>query len=336
MTSGVGAIQSAFMGFYLISVSLKKKKNLANILLALLLVVFAIRIFKSLVYFFSDSHYVPNVIMNFGFGANLAIYPLLWLYLRSFFDPQFRFEWRKHIIHFIPAAVVMAFSAIIPSYFWMAQNGYEISLWSPVLYLPFCVYDIVKNFRKLTTSQRVWVIGLTLGITLVWTGYLANFVFGAVSYITAPVSFSFVVYFLTYVGLKKSDIFVHKERYEHSAYNDVQVDRCFEAWAALVEATRPHRDATLTLPKAADLLNVTPNLLSETINRRTRQTFPDYINSLRIRDARVLLKDPAYQNKKIAAIAYEAGFNSLSVFNAAFKKHTSITPSVFRKSPPDL
>jgi AraC-like DNA-binding protein len=332
LTSGAGALQSAFFGVYLFSTSLKKGRNLANVLLALLLIAFAVRIFKSLVYFFADGHQVPNVVMNLGFGANLAIFPLLLLYLRSFFDPQYRFDWRKHSFHFIPAVAVILLSGIIGSNFWMQQNGYAISLWSAAVYLPFCVYEIYKHIRQLSGTQKTWVISITVGITVVWTGYLANFIFGLVSYITAPVSFSFLVYFLTYIGLKKSDIFVQKERYQNSAYSDQQIDRCFEEWQALLETSKPYRDPSLTLPKAADLLHVASNLLSETINKRAKHTFPDYINSLRIRDARVLLKDPAYHNKKIATIAYETGFNSLSVFNAAFKKHTDMTPSAYRKT----
>src|ERR1044072_9894873 len=98
LTSGVGALQSAFFGVYLFST--RKKRSLANLLLAILLVVFAVRISKSLVYFFADNHDVPAVIMNLGFGANLAIFPLLLLYLKSFFDKQYRFEPLKHSIHF--------------------------------------------------------------------------------------------------------------------------------------------------------------------------------------------------------------------------------------------
>ena len=33
---------------------------------------------------------------------------------------------------------------------------------------------------------------------------------------------------------------------------------------------------------------------------------------------------------KIAAIAYECGFNSLSAFNQAFKSQTDFTPSQYR------
>ncbi len=208
LTSGAGALQSAFFSIYLFSV--RKVRSLANILLSILLLAFAIRIFKSLVYYFSDGHEVPYVIMNAGFGANMAIFPLLLLYLNSFFNPQYRYDWLKHSVHFIPSALVLAFSSSIPPRFWMHQYGYALSLWAGVVYLPFCIHIVSRHFRHVTNSQRMWVICLVLGITLVWMSYLANFIFGLVSYITAPISFSVLIYFLSYVGLK-TDIFVSKE-----------------------------------------------------------------------------------------------------------------------------
>jgi len=166
---------------------------------------------------------------------------------------------------------------------------------------------------------------------LVWAGYTANFIFGLVPYIIAPVVFSILIYFLSYFGLRRSDIFLQRERYQNSTYSDGQIDKCFEDLGGVLTKGKAYTDPDLTLPKMARLLNVSPNLLSETINRRTQQSFPEYINSLRVKEAQLLLNDPKYLNEKISTIAYETGFSSISVFNAAFKKFTKTTPSAFRK-----
>ena len=99
-----------------------------------------------------------------------------------------------------------------------------------------------------------------------------------------------------------------------------------------LETTKPFKDASLTLPKLAKILSVSPNLLSEAINRKGGSNFPDFINSHRIKEMQQLLQSAEWQDQKIAAIAFEVGFNSLSVFNTAFKKFTGQTPSAYRKN----
>ena len=329
LTSGVGAVQSAFFGIYLFSVH---KKNPTNVLLGLLLLVFAVRIIKSVVYYFSLGHEVSTVVMNWGFGANLAIFPLLLLYLNSFFQKDYRINWLTSSFHFVPSLLVILLSPFLTAYFWMNQHAYAISLWSVALYLPFCVQVIYKNIRHVNTIQKVWIVSLVAGVIVVWAGYFANFIFGLVPYIVAPVLFSFLIYFLSYLGLSKNEIFTPREKYQNSSYSEEQVEKCFTELQLLLKSQQLYKDATTTLPKIATLLNVTPNLLSETINSRANQGFPDFINSYRINDAQLMLKDPAYSNQKITTIAYETGFNSISVFNAAFKKQVCMTPSAYRKS----
>lgn len=328
LTSGVGALQSAFFGIYLFT--LKKGRNVANVLLALLLLAFAIRVIKSVSYYFSAGHTIPDLLMNLGFGANLAILPLLWLYLNAFLKKDYEFKWLRDLPHLFPSILAILLSPVLTSFFWMGQHGYTISLLSVAIYLPFCIYVIQKNFKKTSTSRRVWVLSLTIGITIVWTGYMANFMLGLVSYITAPVLFSFVVYVMSYIGLRQSDIFIQETKYVNSSYSDAQISKCFEDLQQVLTIRKLFKDVSLTLPTLAKELKVSPNLLSVTINKQTGQNFPDFINSYRIKEAQVLLSNPEYNQQKIAAIAYETGFNSLSVFNVAFKKFTSFTPSAYR------
>jgi AraC-like DNA-binding protein len=44
------------------------------------------------------------------------------------------------------------------------------------------------------------------------------------------------------------------------------------------------------------------------------------------------LRDPNADHLTLLAIGLEAGFNSKSSFNAVFKKHTSMTPSEYKKT----
>ncbi len=302
-----------------------------NIFLALLLLAFAARVIKSVSYYFSDDHIIPDLLMNIGFGCNLAIAPLLWFYLKAFLRNGYRFDWRRDLIHFAPAVVTLALSPFLTDYFWLNQYGYTISLLSMLAYLPFCVRLIVSHFAKLTSVQRIWVSSLVIGITAVWLGYFVNYIFGLVPYITGPVLFSILIYFLSFLGLRQSSLFTADTRYRRSAYTDSQIESCYTEAAQLLSTTQRFKDPALTLPKLAKELGVSPNCLSEAINKKNGCNFPDFINGYRIMAARAIMDKPGAEHQKIAAIAYEAGFNSLSVFNAAFRKFTGLTPSAYRK-----
>ena len=60
-------------------------------------------------------------------------------------------------------------------------------------------------------------------------------------------------------------------------------------------------------------------------------SFPDYLNSYRIEEAKSYLKNPEFSKYTIVSIGLEAGFNSKSSFYSVFKKATGQTPATFKK-----
>ncbi|MBN1397426.1 MAG: AraC family transcriptional regulator, partial [Bacteroidetes bacterium] len=71
--------------------------------------------------------------------------------------------------------------------------------------------------------------------------------------------------------------------------------------------------------------------LSEIINNSLNQNFYDFINSYRIKESKLMLEDKENKRKTVLEILYAVGYNSKSSFNVAFKKHTGMTPSQFKK-----
>ena len=329
LTSGAGALQSAFFGVYLFT--LKRGKHITTLLLAFLLMAFAIRMMKSVSYYFAEGHVIPELLQNFGYGANLAILPLLWLYLNAFLNKAYNFRWKRDGIHLLPSVFVIALSPVITSRFWMDQHGYTFSLLLMGAYLPFCFYVIQKHFYSISRAQQLWIVCLAMGVTLVWAGYTANFIFHLVPYIAAPVMFTFVIYFMSYLALQHGNIFTRESKNTNGTYSLVELERCYEKFQNVMEHGQLFKDPSLTLPKAARLVAVSAHLLSASINKKSGQNFSDFINSYRIKEAQQMLANREYDHQKIAAIAFETGFNSLSAFNASFKKITAMTPSEFRR-----
>lgn len=94
---------------------------------------------------------------------------------------------------------------------------------------------------------------------------------------------------------------------------------------------KPYLEYNLTLAELAAYLGLKERHLSEYINGYYHTTFQDFVNSYRIEEAKKLLQANADNRRSIIQIAFESGFNSKSAFNYAFRKHTSTTPSGYRK-----
>jgi len=90
-------------------------------------------------------------------------------------------------------------------------------------------------------------------------------------------------------------------------------------------------DPDLTLASLARRLKLHSNHISRIINEQFGMSFNDYINKYRVEEVQKRLINPGYADKTVLEIMYETGFYSKSVFNAAFKKFTGMTPSEYRK-----
>lgn len=83
----------------------------------------------------------------------------------------------------------------------------------------------------------------------------------------------------------------------------------------------------LTLTEVADHIYVSQWHLSKLLNRHGGQSFSELLNTIRVEEAKVLLKDPAL---RIGDVAENVGFLDLAHFSRVFKKITGISANEFR------
>ena len=100
----------------------------------------------------------------------------------------------------------------------------------------------------------------------------------------------------------------------------------------MINRDKIHLDNNITLESVAEKLNLNKSYLSRLINSELKMNFSDYLNSVRVEEAKSYISNPEFSNYTLVAIGLEAGFNSKSAFNNAFKKFTGLTPSEYRKS----
>jgi AraC-like DNA-binding protein len=86
-------------------------------------------------------------------------------------------------------------------------------------------------------------------------------------------------------------------------------------------------EADLSLADLAKRIGVSPHTLSQTFSIHIRQSFFEYINSLRVKEVQRCFAEPAFADQSILEIALASGFSSKATFNATFKRLTGTTPS---------
>ena len=84
-----------------------------------------------------------------------------------------------------------------------------------------------------------------------------------------------------------------------------------------------HYKEPLTLDSISELCGITKHYLAREFKRYTGQTVLTYLNTLRCKNAQLLLTD----GKTVTEVAYECGFDSISYFSRTYKKQMGIPPS---------
>lgn len=221
--------------------------------------------------------------------------------------------------------------------------------------------SLKENYSDLTWSRAAWIkkfIGIsfivcmliTIVIYLMFTWYPFN----------QDIRFGFIVfavfiYWISYSAWHQPQLFSSAQnkkaetkeipiaapmvlykapkKYSSSGLSVSEERRILMKLDELVDRQRMFLETELTIDKLAAKIGCSKHHLSQVLNTCMQKSFYDYVNYYRVEAAKALLTDEQMVNHKIASIAYDAGFNSLSTFNEVFKKVTGITPSQYRKQP---
>lgn len=218
----------------------------------------------------------------------------------------------------------------------------------------FFTHRIIVNHEKDIRFNLKWVKSETKWLRkLIYTGllvcscWLIALIIVVIynlnqSYIFYPmwIGISILVYWIGYVGLNKSmqlqkRIELRKKRIQNIKLTEAKVvhepSKSFYKLEQEFLKTKMYLNPNLGLGDVSEALHLSEGYVSRIINKNANLNFNDYINSLRIKDAKRLLMHKAYNNYTVSAIGLESGFNSKSSFYTAFKKFTGKTPSEYKK-----
>lgn len=96
----------------------------------------------------------------------------------------------------------------------------------------------------------------------------------------------------------------------------------------ITDYIKKHYGENLTLACLSRHMEISAGTISKIIKQKTGMKFSDYINFIRIQNAKKMLR---YSNAKITSIAIESGYHDYYYFASKFKDMTGERPSDYRK-----
>lgn len=323
----------------------KSTNKLANNLFAAFLIVTAI---DFLGLFLGDWFYQHPNLLGFKIASVLLQMPLFFLYVRAICYHNFQLK-VLHLVHTIPFFVFLTtfhFAGISePIDFWY-------SIFSQVQYYFYilAVFYTLNRYKKLNlenyalntltykwlqTTTILFVVGNSFSVFR----NLSEGMFqpGLLAFINLfVILFAFIVCcWFVLKTMRSPQLFTGVDKNLEPVKPSVPFDQ--EAYSKELNVLseyminhQPYLEDGLSLQQLAAQINLPEKHLSFLINRVMGTHFFDYINSYRIQEAQTLLKTEP--DLTVQQIMYRVGFSSKSSFYVAFKKNTSQTPSMYRKS----
>jgi AraC-like DNA-binding protein len=232
-----------------------------------------------------------------------------------------------------------------------------------IIILPLIIYWLLGYLKLLKHQKNVYLFSSNIEtVDLTWLRYfmwgLASMVLAwfaeivwdnLIVNIIASMIYLISAFYLAYYALQQDEVFstqeqeaiVLKEIIDESQLisqpkktllDENQLEVFKKRLTDLMEAEKPYLDSTLSLSKLAQLMKVSTHELSYVINTSFEDNFFNFINRYRVEQSKKLLVLDEYNHLSMVGIAFEAGFNSKTAFNTAFKKMTGLSPTEFQKS----
>ncbi|MFN8258533.1 MAG: helix-turn-helix domain-containing protein [Bacteroidales bacterium] len=224
--------------------------------------------------------------------------------------------------------------------------------------------NIEKIFSNLEEKTLKWLNFISIGVFILWITGVVSYTLNEIFDFNIPqyggLYMNFLlcvfVFLLGYFGFRQTSVFsmtVIQEKttgeiadieeivesvpgietkYKKSGLDAGKTNEIIVKMLQLLTDKKIYLDQNLTLFKMAEILKVQPNHLSQVINSTQNQSFFNFINSYRIEEVKKNINSDKMKNFSLLGIAFECGFNSKASFNRAFKKHTGLTPSEYKKS----
>ncbi len=144
---------------------------------------------------------------------------------------------------------------------------------------------------------------------------------------------------------KKFDYYMEIEKYE--TFEDIKIwnKSIFQSFIEAIQKnkndkfkgivkvamqyTNEHYYEDIGVEHVAAITYVTPNYFSRIFKKETGKSFTEWLNTMRLEKAKILLKD---LRLKVYEVAEKVGYNDYKIFTHNFKKYVGCTPKEYREN----
>jgi AraC-like DNA-binding protein len=300
-----------------------------------------------------------------AYSFDLVLGPFIYFYVKKSTFNELKID-KRFFAHLLPFMVLFIFTSI---YYFMngqtikndiitkgsAKTLLAIKYIELIVYSHFIVYSglaihlvavyrnyLSENHSEIYLTFLKWLQLLLGGFIVIWVLNILQTLLGFTG------EHSEILFSLTMIGIfafanlivvvaiRFPEIFQYKipivkQKYEKTMLSENEKQEYIEQLKKLMISEKLFLSSTLSLYDISQKLKVQNHISSQIINSGFGKNFYDFVNMYRVEECKKHIKEDSCRTKTLLEIAFECGFNSKSVFNDSFKKHTGITPSSYRK-----
>ncbi len=308
-------------------------------------------------------HKLSLFLLPISNSINLLLMPLLWLFARKSFDNSFKLK-PIHLLHLLPSLICLGLVFTMSPEERLASVQYEATGATSLINDVNAIFVFAQMigyfsaiFRFLHRTKKA--IGDTLSdaewIQKSWIPvfeylFAALFVIVMICFFIWPITGTWLIQILNVIAMFylvyntiAHPVMPIKEVPTDIAANDVaeavdvetpsvqvideeQMKEICERASRYMEETKAYLRPDISLALFAKEINISQRKLSQAINSYLKCNFFEFVNRMRIEEAKHLMQKLDTSDYNIDSIYADCGFRSRSSFYMVFKKMTGKTP----------
>ncbi len=308
-------------------------------------------------------HKLSLFLLPISNSINLLLMPLLWLFAKKSFDNSFKLK-PIHLLHLLPSLICLVLVFTMSQEERLASIQYEMTGNTTFINDINSVFVFVQMIGYFTAiflflHRTKKAIGDTLSdaewIQKSWIPvfeylFAALFVIVMICFFIWPITGTWLIQILNVIAMFylvyntiAHPVMPIKEVPTDIVANDVaenvdvetpavqvideqQMKEICERASRYMEETKAYLRPDISLALFAKEINIPQRKLSQAINGYLKCNFFEFVNRMRIEEAKLLLQKLNTSDYSIDSIYAECGFRSRSSFYMVFKKLTGKTP----------